>query len=201
MKNLLIILLLIIFYVEASAQYTQNPYGDFTRKKIYNYITGELFLNSPAGRDESQSISAIRYTVCFTNGKYHQFGIGSGIVSHTAAADTARVNYIGIPIYISNRFYFTDPELRQTCLYLECHGGYHLPISGTYQSGNREGQPVPAFLPKGTGFFGFTFGARIPLVNNTAFIMEFIYRDQHVPYPGKENFYPHFVGLGCGVSF
>ena len=201
MKRILLPAFILLSFTNTWAQYTHNPFGDFSRKKIYNYVVANLFENSPSGLNESQTISSITSTTCFTNGKYHQFGIGTGIMSQNANADTARVKYIGIPIFISNRFFFSDPESRDVALYLECHAGYHLPLSGTYQSGNREGQPVPPLLPKGTGFFGFTFGARIPLVEHTALVLEFIYRDQHLPYPGKENFYPHFLGLGCGLSF
>lgn len=180
---------------------TRNPFGEFKRKKIYNYVTANIFLNSPSGLNETQSIHSIVSATCIANGKYHQFGIGTGFISHTANADTARVNYTGIPIYLTNRFYLGDPESGQLTLYLECHAGYNLPLSGTYQSGNREGQPVPPLLPKGTGFFGVSFGGRIPLHGGTAMILEFIYRDQHLPYPGKENFYPQFLGVGGGVCF
>ena len=201
MKKILILLIFSFSIISLHAQFTQNPFGDFGKKKIYNYVEGQMFQNSPAKKNESQAITGIMYSVCFTNGKYHQFGIGSGYISHNAAADTARVNYTGIPIFITNRFYLSDIEDRQVSLYLECHGGYHLPLSGTYQSGNREGQQIPPFLPKGTGFYGFTFGARIPLTSNSALIMEFIYRNQHLPYPGRENWNPNFVGLAGGVSF
>jgi hypothetical protein len=203
MKRILLTAFCLIAALSLFAQeVSNNPIGTYERKKVYNYLTGTLFLNSPDGLNQSQYVSSFMYSTCIATGKYHQFGLGTGLVSHSAAADTARVNYLGIPIYLTNRIFLSDPEDPKIALYLECHAGYHLPLSGTYQSGNREGQPVPALLPKGTGFYGLTFGARIPLKNNTAMILEFIYRNQHIPFPpGGVNFYPHFVGVGGGVSF
>jgi hypothetical protein len=166
------------------------------QKYLYNYSYGSYYI---ARGSTISSFSTVTY---ISNGK-QQFGIGTGILSHYIKSDSGDVNFMSVPVFLSNKFFIIQTEGKGG-LYIDFQAGFNLPVSALYASGEAKGNPVPAEKVQNTGLYGVSAGVRLAgkKAKDVCFMAEIGYRNEHVPFsPDNRKYSSNMFGISLGLSF
>lgn len=174
---------------------------DDAQKHIYNYSYCSYYGDN-IGSPKTNYIVSFSTVTYIANGR-QQFGIGTGILSHFAKSDSGKMHFMSVPIFLSNKFFLTQNE-DNGGVYLDFQAGFNLPVSATYESGDKAGMPIAPDKIKSTGIYGLSIGTRMTSHSskNISFIAEIGYRNQHLPYiADKKSYSSNLFGVSLGLSF